>query len=150
MLTAFIVLQLLLDIEIVLFLVSRYRQRARPKARVAAVPAEPPAWYRDFLILAEDVLAAVEPLLDALDRGQLPMPASAAAALAGASAAAEPAREALANAAPRDRHREAFALLRAGTPSEEVARREHLSPGQVRLIENLVAAEGRLAAAVRP
>ena len=64
--------------------------------------------------------------------------------------AAESAREALANAAPRDRHREAFALLRAGTPSEEVARREHLSPGQVRLIENLVAAEGRLAAAARP
>lgn len=151
MLTAFIVLQLLLDIEIVLFLVSRYRRRARRPARVAAaVPAEPPAWYRDFLMLAEDVLAAVEPLLDALDRGQLPMPASAAAALAGASAAAESAREALANAAPRDRHREAFALLRAGTPSEEVARREHLSPGQVRLIENLVAAEGRLAAAVRP
>ena len=81
MLTAFIVLQLLLDIEIVLFLVSRYRRRARPTARVvAAVPAEPPAWYRDFLLLAEDVLAAVEPLLDALDRGQLPMPASAAAA----------------------------------------------------------------------
>ena len=151
MLTAFIVLQLLLDIEIVLLLVFRYRRRARPTARVAAaVPAEPPAWYRDFQLLAEDVLAAVEPLLDALDRGQLPMPASAAAALAGASAAAESAREALANAAPRDRHREAFALLRAGTPSEEGARREHLSPGQVRLIENLVAAEGRLAAAVRP
>ena len=29
MLTAFIVLQLLLDIEIVLFLVSRYRRRSR-------------------------------------------------------------------------------------------------------------------------
>jgi hypothetical protein len=147
MLTAFIVLQLLLDIEIVLFLVSRYRRRARPTVRVvAAEAAEPPAWYRDFLALAEDVLAAVEPLLDALDRGQLPMPASAAAS-AGASAAAESAREALASTAPRARHREAFALLRAGTPSEEVARREHLSPGQVRLIENLVAAEGRLAAA---
>jgi hypothetical protein len=146
MLTAFIVLQLILDIQIVLFLVWRHRRRARTSTpAAAAVPAEPPAWYRDFLLLAEDVLAAVEPVLDALDRGHLPMPAPAAAPAAGA----ESAREARAKAAPRDRHREAFALLRAGTPSDEVARREHLSPGQVRLIENLVAAEGRLPAAAR-
>ena len=98
MLTAFIVLQLLLDIEIVLFLVSRYRRRARATARVAAaVPAEPPAWYRDFLLLAEDVLAAVEPLLDALDRGQLPMPASAG----GAPRRAPPSRPARRSRTPR-------------------------------------------------
>ena len=140
MLTAFIVLQLILDLEVVLFLVWRRRHRRRP---AALVPAEPPAWYRDFLLLAEDVLAVVEPVLDALDRGQLPMPVAAAAP----AAAAEGPRDAPSPAPPRERHREAFALLRAGTPSDEVARREHLSPGQVRLIENLVAAEGRLAAA---
>jgi hypothetical protein len=139
MLTAFIVLQLILDLEVVLFLVWRRRHRRRP---AVLVPAEPPAWYRDFLLLAEDVLSAVEPVLDALDRGQLPMRVAAAA-----PAAADSPRDAASPAPPRDRHREAFALLRAGTPSDEVARRERLSPGQVRLMENLVAAEGRLAAA---
>ena len=150
MLTAFIVLQLLLDIEIVLFLVSRYRRRARPTAR-ARRPCRP-SRPRGIATSCSSPRTCSRPWSRCWTRST------------GASSrcrprprrrcrrqrAAESAREALANAAPRDRHREAFALLRAGTPSEEVARREHLSPGQVRLIENLVAAEGRLAAAARP
>lgn len=148
MLTAFIVLQLLLDIEIVCYLVWRHRKKRRAAATPApaaaaapALPAEPPAWYRDFVMLTEDVMNAIEPVLDALDRGQIPAPR--------ASAASEPASEPVAAPppSPRDRHREAFALLRAGTPADEVARRERLSPGQMRLIENLVAAEHRLAGA---
>lgn len=142
MLTAFIVLQLLLDLEIVGYLLWRHRKRRRAAIAPAAPapPSEPPAWYRDFVMLTEDVLNAIEPVLDALDRGPLPAPRAAASEPAPPAAAA-PAPS------PRDRHREAFALLRAGAPAEEVARREHLTPGQMRLIENLVAAEHRLAAA---
>lgn len=147
MLTAFIVLQLLLDIEIVAYLVWRHRKKRRaaaapaPAAATPALPVEPPAWYRDFVMLTEDVMNAIEPVLDALDRGLLHAPRATVASEPAPPPAAAPAPM------PRDRHREAFALLRAGTPADEVARREHLSPGQLRLIENLVAAEHRLAAA---
>ena len=134
LLMAFIVLQLILDVEIVLFLLMRRRRR---KAAPAPAPAkeEPPSWYRDFTILAEDVLALVEPVLDALEAGEtrtrraMPSPAPAG----GPSEAPT----------PRDRHREAFALLRAGTAPDEVARRERLQPGELRLIRNLIAAEAQ-------
>ena len=45
------------------------------------------------------------------------------------------------------RHRAALALLRAGTSAEEVARRERLLPGELRLMSNPVAAEAELAGA---
>ena len=47
----------------------------------------------------------------------------------------------------RDRHRAALSLLRAGASPEEVARRERLPPGELRLMSNLVAAEAELAGA---
>jgi hypothetical protein len=58
-----------------------------------------------------------------------------------------PATEARPTESVRDRHRAALSLLRAGTSSEEVARRERLLPGDLRLMSNLVAAEAELAGA---
>jgi hypothetical protein len=46
-----------------------------------------------------------------------------------------------------DRHRAALSLLRAGTSPEEVARRERLLPGELRLMSNRVAAGAELAGA---
>jgi hypothetical protein len=135
LLTLFIVSQLALDAGIVLFLlVSALRRKAAPAAAPAPAPLKnaPPAWYPDFLRLAEDVMALVEPVLDGIERGRL-------------GAAPAPAAEPPAVQGQRDRHREAFALLRAGTPPEEVARRERLLPGELRLMRNLVAAESDLA-----
>jgi hypothetical protein len=140
LLMTFIVLQLILDVELVLFLLLRLRKR---KAAPAPVPAkeEPPAWYRDFLLLAEDVLAAVEPALDALEERESKTPPAMASP--GPVQAPSEART------PRERHREAFALLRAGAAPEDVARRERLQPGELRLIRNLIAAEAELVPAPR-
>jgi hypothetical protein len=147
LLTAFIVLQLVLDVQIALFMFAYLRRRKRVRAQAPA-PAEPPVWYREFLLLAEDVLALVEPLLDQLEageaataRGARPAPASPVAPAAAAEPAPAPSL--------RDRHRQAFALLRSGTPPEEVAARERLTPGELRLLANLVAAESELAPAGR-
>jgi hypothetical protein len=49
----------------------------------------------------------------------------------------------------RERHREAFALLRAGASAEDVGRREGIGAGELRLIRNLVAAEAQIAATPR-
>src|SRR5262245_63778995 len=93
MLTAFIVLQIILDLEVVLFLLVWHRRRKRAAAARAAAPrvAEPPAWYREFLLLAEDVLTLVEPVLDALEKGKVPVAAVASAASAPSGAEAPPA-----------------------------------------------------------
>jgi hypothetical protein len=136
LLTLFIVSQLALDAVLVLFmLVSALRRKAAPAPAPAPAPSEnaPPAWYRDFLYLAEDVMALVEPVLDVVESGRLGAETTAPAPI--------PAAELPMAQRQRDRHREAFALLRAGTPPEEVARRERLLPGELRLIRNLVAAE---------
>jgi hypothetical protein len=53
LLTAFIVLQVILDLEVVVFFLMRMRRRKTVKP---PVEPEPPAWYRDFLVLAEDLL----------------------------------------------------------------------------------------------
>ena len=58
-----------------------------------------------------------------------------------------PATEARPAESVRDRHRAALSLLRAGTSPEEVARRERLLPGELRLMSNLVVAEAELAGA---
>jgi len=136
-LTCFLVFQLGLDVVLVFLLLARARQcKAAPPVGRRTSAQTPPQWYREFLILAEDVLALVEPVLDALESGRLAgPPAPASIARAGRSAPA----------ASTEPHREAFALLRAGAAPEEVARRGRLLPAEVRLIRNLVAAEAELA-----
>ena len=141
LLTAFIVLQIILDVEVVLFFLFRMRRRRKAAPAPPAEPAPPPPWHREFLLLAEDVMALLEPVLDALESGALRAPAHAAAP--GAAPASPEARSL------RDRHREAFALLRAGAAPEDVASRERLGAGELRLIRNLVAAEAQMATAPR-
>jgi hypothetical protein len=84
-------------------------------------------------------MVLVEPMLDLAEGGRP----------AGGSGPPSPApgTEARPAESPRDRHRPALALLRAGTSPEEVARRERLLPGELRLMSNLVAAESVLAGA---
>jgi hypothetical protein len=143
LLTAFIVLQVILDLEVVVYFLMRMRRR---KAAKPPVEPEPPAWYRDFLVLAEDLLTLIEPVLDHLEKTPAaPAPAGAAADTAAASApspaAAAPTPE---PKSLRERHREAFALLRAGASPDDVARREGLGTGELRLLKNLVAAEAQI------
>lgn len=137
MLTAFVIFQLALDVVVVFALLARLLQRraAPPRRR-----GGPPQWYQEFLLLTEDILALVEPVLDALESGRLPR-STPAAPEAGAAVPAE--RPAPLSAA--ERRREAFAQLRAGASPEEVERRGQLQPAELRLIRNLVAAEAKLA-----
>jgi hypothetical protein len=141
LLSIFVITQIALDIALVTYLVTnaRRRRRATASARRAAQPAAaPPAWYGDFLATAEELMVLVEPVLDLAESGTLagPRPPSPA-----------PATEPRPAESVRDRHRAALALLRAGTSAEEVARRERLLPGELRLMSNLVAAEAELAGA---
>jgi len=133
MLATFIVCQFAFDVAVVLLLLALLR-RPRPMAPGPVVTPEPPAWYREFLALAQDLLVVTEPVLYALDR-----PGSAPAPPAPAAAHPEPAP-----AGGDDRFRQAFALLRGGAATDEVARRSRLLPGQAQLIKNLVAAEAAL------
>jgi hypothetical protein len=145
LLTAFLAFQLAFDVAILLlFVVSVVRRRPTPAASL-----EPPAWYHEFQRLAQEVLAASEPLAERLE-GERPAPPRAPD-----PEPAMPFEEALAAApVPRprtpdvlNRQREAVVLLRAGMDADEVARRGHLLPGELRLIMNVVAAENRAGAA---
>jgi hypothetical protein len=112
------------------------RRRAIASTR-RAKPAAAPPWYGDFLVTAEELMVLVEPMVH-LAESRTP---------AGPPPSPAPATEARPAESVRDRHRAALALLRAGTSPEEVARREQLLPGELRLISNLVAAEAELAGA---
>jgi hypothetical protein len=148
----FIVLQVILDLEVVVFFLMRMRRRKTVKP---PVEPEPPAWYRDFLVLAEDLLTLIEPVLDHLEKTA---PAASAPAAPGPAAPAPAAAPAAAPPAPpppepkslRQRHREAFALLRGGASPDDVARREGLGAGELRLLKNLAAAEAQIATPPRP
>jgi hypothetical protein len=136
-LTAFVIFQLALDVVVAFALLARLLQRrAAPTKRRGG----PPQWYQEFLLLTEDILALVEPVLEALESGRL---------LKSAPAAPEPAAtapgEGPAPLSAAERRREAFAQLRAGASPEEVERRGQLQPAELRLIRNLVAAEAKLA-----
>ena len=122
LLIAFIVFQIGLDVTLVALAIVALR---RGRAALASA-REPAAAQPEFLLLAEDLLGVLEPVLTALESGRL-----------------TPARS-------EDRHRRAFALLRAGVSQQEVGQRERLLPGEVRLMTNLVAAETRAAALARP
>jgi len=141
LLTLFIILQIAFDVGLAIHLVlSTRRRRAAATRRPATAKATPPSWYTDFLVLAEDLMGLVEPVLDAAEHGRF-----AAVAAGPAASAPAPSVEPQAAQPQRDRHRTALALLRAGTAPEEVARRERLMPGELRLMSNLVAAEAELA-----
>lgn len=138
-LSIFVITQIALDITIVVVLFTSARRRRASAARRARAGSAPPSWYGDFLATAEELMVLVEPVLDLAERGGLP--AAPAASPPGLAAEPRPARTL------GDRHRAARALLRAGTSADEVARREGLLPGEMRLIANLVAAEAELAGA---
>jgi hypothetical protein len=139
LLSIFVITQIALDIVIVVYLVTEARRRrATASARRSRPGSTPPSWYRDFLATAEDLMVLVEPVLDLAESGELAAPRASS----GARSTEPRPTESL-----RDRHRAAFALLRAGTSAEEVAQRERLLPGELRLMSNLVAAEAELAGA---
>jgi hypothetical protein len=157
LLTAFIVLQVILDIEVAVYFLLKMRRRRKAAARPVAPPPEPPAWYRDFLVLAEDLLTLIEPVLAHLEThpatattasgtAASPAPAGAASSGPAAAAAARPPEP----RSLRERHRAAFALLRAGASPEDVARREGLGAGELRLIQGLAAAEAENRSAPAP
>jgi len=118
MLTAFVVAQLVFDVA-VLALVATYLlgRKAEP------APA-PPEWYPKLVALAQDLMAATEPVLERLEGRDVATPEP------------EP-----------DRYGEAIALLRSGARPDEVAGRSRLHPGEMKLIASVVAAESRGAAA---
>jgi hypothetical protein len=124
LLTVFIVVQLVFDVALLLLVVLSTARR-RPRAPVPG----PPDWYGQFVGLAQDLLAATEPVLEELERRPAPRGS-------GADGSDE----------PGTRHREAMALLRAGVDPDEVARRGRLLPGELKLIRNVVAAEAQSAA----
>lgn len=124
LLTVFVVVQLVFDVALLLLVVLSAARR-RPPAREPA----PPEWYGQLLGLAQDLLAATDPILDELERRPAPRGAAPEGGDGGAT-----------------RHREAMALLRAGVDPDEVARRGRLLPGELKLIKNVVAAEAQSAA----
>jgi hypothetical protein len=118
MLTAFVVAQIVFDVIVVAVVVLYVLERRTDAATT------PPDWYGEVVTLAQDVMAATEPVLDKLDERREPV------------------------AVPRvpDRYADARTLLLAGTAPQDVAAREHLSPGELKLLTNIVAAQTRLAA----
>lgn len=117
MLSAFVIAQIVFDVAVValaaVYLVTR------PAPRAPAVP-EPPEWYAQFLALAQDLMAATEPVLDRLEARAPPPPSP-----------------------PVDRYDAARTLLRSGARPEEVAGQAGLQPGEMRLLAKIVAAESR-------
>jgi len=138
LLSIFVITQIALDIAIVGYLLTN-RRRRKAAAHRGQPRTAPPSWYHEFLATAEDLMVLVEPVLDLAESGGL----AAVPRVPSAAPAAEP-RPA---ESVRDRHRAALSLLRAGTSPDEVARRERLLPGELRLMRNLVTAEAELAGA---
>jgi hypothetical protein len=115
MLSAFVVAQIVFDVAVVALAAVDLVTRPAPR------PPEPPEWYAHFLKLAQDLMAATEPVLERLE---------------SRDPAAPP-------APPPDRYEHARALLRSGARPEEVAGRAGLQPAEIRLLTRIVAAESR-------
>jgi hypothetical protein len=120
-LSAFVVAQLVFDVAVVAFAAVYLLTRRAP--REAELP--PPEWYGHFLKVAQDLMAATEPVLERLETR--------------APAAVTPPPV----AAPPDPYAEARRLLRAGASADEFAAREGLQPAELRLLARIVAAESR-------
>ena len=122
MLSAFVVAQLVFDVAVVAFAAVYLFTRRAPSV---AEPPPPPEWYGHFLRVAQDMMAATEPVLERLE--------------SRAPAVTAPPPEVV----PPDPYAEARRLLRAGASTEEVAAREGLQPAELRLLARIVAAESR-------
>jgi hypothetical protein len=126
MLTAFVVAQIVFDVIVVTLVVLYALDRRKDTA------STPPDWYGEVVNLAQDMVAATEPVLDRLDQRRAP---DAVAPVAVAPAPHTP-----------DRYAGARTLLLAGVAPEEVAARERLTPSELKLLQNIVATQTRLAA----
>jgi hypothetical protein len=120
MLTAFVVAQIVFDVIVVALVVLHLLDR-----RTESTGTTPPDWYGEVVTLAQDVMAATEPVLEKLDERRAPVPAPAPAA--------------------PDRYADARTLLLAGTAPEDVAARTQLSRAELKLLTNIVATQTRLA-----
>jgi hypothetical protein len=132
-LTMFVIFQLAFDVVILLAVCVGV---LRCKSRAAVEPRQPSQGHQEFLRLVHDRQAETAPGTEAhvgQPRGMEP------------SFSPERPRAPVDDGARRDRRREALDLLRAGADPAEVARRGRLSPGELRLLRNVVAAEMRLA-----
>ena len=130
MLTAFVVAQIAFDVIVVALVVLYVLDR-----RATTSSSAPPDWYGEVVNLAQDVMAATEPVLDKLDERRAPV-------------APAPPPPPPPPPAP-DRYAGARTLLLAGTAPEDVAAREQLSPGELRLLTSIVATQARLASAAQ-
>jgi hypothetical protein len=117
-LSAFVAVQILFDITVVA-LVAVY-----VFTRKAAPAPEPPEWYGQFVALAQEVMAATEPMLERLEQKDAPPPAPAPIVIP-------------------DCYNDARALLESGASPDEVAARAGLRPGELRLLAKIVTAEAR-------
>lgn len=130
MLTAFVVAQIAFDVIVVALVVLYVLER-----RATTSSSAPPDWYGEVVNLAQDVMAATEPVLDKLDERRAPAPA--------------PPPPPPAPASTPDRYAGARTLLLAGAAPEDVAAREQLSPGELKLLTNILATQARLASAAQ-
>ncbi len=157
LLTAFIVTQLVFDLAVLALAAVTLIGRATKRRQ----PAAPWEGSEEFLALAEDLVAALESLPERGDsrasaaRRDAPRHARTSAP----ETAPRPAPETAPRPAPSTAAAaaeltvptgpgSALALLRAGVPAEEVARRLSLSAGELRLLTSVAEAEGRTGASV--
>jgi len=132
MLTAFVVAQIAFDVIVVALVVLYVLDRRGTTSSSSS--STPPDWYGEVVNLAQDVMAATEPVLDRLDERRAPAPA--------------PPPPPPPAPAP-DRYAGARTLLLAGAAPEDVAAREQLSPGELKLLTNILATQARLASAAQ-
>jgi hypothetical protein len=118
LLTSLLVLQLCFDVAVAALLIGVLARRRAP-----AVPPAPPDWYHESIRLVQELVVAADPMLEALEGRRADAIVNSAAA-----------------AAPRDRHRRALALLRAGAYSEDTARRDGILPAELRVLRSLAVA----------
>jgi len=120
LLTSLLALQLCFDVAVAALLVGLLLRRRTP-----AVPASPPDWHRESMSLVQDLVAATEPVLEALE---------------GRSVAALPEPVA---PAPVDRYRRALAQLRAGVDPDAIARGTNVLPAEWNLLRSIAASSTR-------
>jgi hypothetical protein len=158
MLSAFVVAQIVFDVAVVALAAVYLLTRQAPRA------PEPPEWYAHFLKLAQDLMAATEPVLERLESRAPVTPPVDLGALNGRRAAPAGGSFAAVAEVPderRDRsagglggrpeppisneskYEKARTMLRQGSRPDDVAAHMGLQPGELRLLTRIVAAESR-------